>query len=308
MSFSLQLDCMGSVSLDPPPCPSQTRSPTNTAFLTKIFHAYDRRTPNFLCTRDWLTIPWQNKPKDDFHRLADVLARGPQLLLEADNLYKAHKPLNQTFPALITLLSKLLDIDQELVSFYTEIETRNETDGPLYWKERNQTKTLTFRNPRTASLLTLYWSIQTLLYSSLSILHAKMFQTNTLRHLSQDSSDPRIIRFHTLCSAPSSAPSSYWLESVRKVLATFEYCMRESAGSATPPAGMGVALEIVIDILQQRRSGEKAAVEGEGGVDFGLGGVGGGGVDGGGGCQAELEQAREAREVMGRRWVAIMLA
>ena len=197
-------------------------------------------------------------------------------------------------PALLTLLSKLLDIDQELLSFHAELETKY-CEGPLYWQEGDD-ETLTFPSPRIASLLTLYWSIQTLLYSSLSTLHTNMLQTNTLRHVSQDSSDPRTIRFHAL--AP--AAKSHWLESVRKILASFEYCMRESVGSATPPAGVGVALEIVIDVLQQRREGEKTAMTAEGNFDFE--------ICGSGGCQAELEQAWKAREEMGRRGVAIILA
>ena len=76
--------------------------------------------------------------------------------------------------------------------------------------------------------------------------------------------------------------------------------MRESVGSATPPAGVGVALEIVIDVLQQRREGEKTAMTAEGNFDFE--------ICGSGGCQAELEQAWKAREEMGRRGVAIILA
>ena len=63
-------------------------------------------------------------------------------------------------PALLTLLSKLLDIDQELLSFHAELETKY-CEGPLYWQEGDD-ETLTFPSPRIASLLTLYWSIQTL--------------------------------------------------------------------------------------------------------------------------------------------------
>jgi hypothetical protein len=298
-SYFWLLGCMGLVLFDHFPF-FLTRSPlTRTYFKpSQIFHAYDQRKPNFLCTREWLTIPWQNKPKDDFHRLADILSRGPQLLFEADNLSKTNTPLHQTLPALLTLLSKLLDIDQELLSFHAELKLNNEEKGPLYWQEKDD-GTLAFPSPRLASLLTLYWSIQTLLYSSLSALHATMLQTNTLHHVSHDSSDPRTIRFHAL--APAS--KSHWLESVRKILASFEYCMRESVGSATPPAGMGVALEIVIDVLRQRRGGEETGMEAEGNIDFEVGGIGGGG-----GFQAELEQALAAREEMGRRWVAIMLA
>jgi len=190
-------------------------------------------------------------------------------------------------------VSKLLDIDQTLLDYHAELEGRSTSNGekvPLYWEEGEEHH-LIFRNPRTASLLTLYWSIQTLLYSALSTLHTSLLQTHTLHHLPLD--DPRTNRFLTL--APST--KSTWLQSARNILRSFEYCMRVSEGSATPPAGIGVALEIAIDILQQRRAAEKGLEGGDAGE-----------ASGSNGCEAELEQALSAREEMGRRWVAIMLA
>jgi len=73
--------------------------------------------------------------------------------------------------------------------------------------------------------------------------------------------------------------------------------MKESACSATPPAGIGVALEIVIDILQQRRAAEEM-----------LEGRSSDAESGEQGCEIELEQALAARKEMGKKWVAIMLA
>jgi len=203
--------------------------------------------------------------------------------------------LKQKLPALLTLLSKLLDIDQELLDFHADTEeesTKNgeKVEGLLYWEEGEEHQ-LVFCNARTASLLNLYWSIQTLLYSALTTLHTRLLQTNTLHLL--PTHDPRTTRFLTL--APSA--NNTWLQSVRKILRSFEYCMKESACSATPPAGIGVALEIVIDILQQRRAAEEM-----------LEGRSSDAESGEQGCEIELEQALAARKEMGKKWVAIMLA
>jgi hypothetical protein len=164
--------------------------------------------------------------------------------------------------------------------------------SPLYWEEGEEEvdQKLTFCNYRTASLLTLYWSIQTLLFSALSTLHTSLLQTHTLQHLPLN--DPRTSRF--LEVAPSS--KVHWLESLRNILSSVQYCMRESVGSATPPAGIAVALEIVIDILGQKREEERM----RGSNDW-LG-------VSSGGCKVELDRALAAREEIGRRWVAIMLA
>lgn len=247
----------------------------------QIFYAFEQKEPNFLCTREWSTVPWQLKPKDDFHRLADILARGPQLLHEAADLPR--KPLEQSLPTLLTILSRLLDIDADLETFYNKLET--EHIGPLYWEvpsaalsttpssppKSNFNINLTFPSLPLASLLTLYWSIEVMVWSALEGIHSGLLHTHTLSLLP---TSPQTRRFKSL------APTSHWLLLVQKIVRSIDYSMNMTAGSATPP-GIGVALEIVIDVMRQK----PITV-----------------------CEEELGRALGAREEMGRRWAAIFLA
>lgn len=245
----------------------------------QIFYAFEQKNPNFLCTREWSTVPWQLKPKDDFHQLADILARGPQLLHEAEDLPR--KPLEQSLPTLLTILSRLLDIDTDLEAFHSKLET--DTPCPLYWEtpspspfdgttqDRNDSPHLTFPSLPLASLLTLYWYIEVMVWSALEGIHSGLSQTQTLCLLP---ASPQTSRFQSL------APTSHWLLAVRKIVRSIDYSMAMTAGSATPP-GIGVALEIVIDVMRKKAVGM---------------------------CEEEMERALEAREEMGRRWAAIFLA
>jgi hypothetical protein len=245
--------------------------------MSQLFYAYEQRRPNFLCTREWSTVPWECTPKDDVHRLADVLAKGPQLLHEADGL--SQKPLKQSLPTLLTIMSRLLDIDAELDSFYYDLQAR--TTCLLFWEaptsgvftpddiERSGPSHLAFVDQKTASLLTLYWSIATMVWSALEGIHAGLFQMDILQSLPDS---PQTTRFLEL------APKHHWLTLVRNILRSTKYCMTVKAGSPGPP-GIGVALEIIIDIMRLKPW-----------------------------CEDELREAVEARDEMGKRWAAILLS
>jgi hypothetical protein len=222
-------------------------------------------------------VPWEFTPKDDVHRLADVLARGPQLLHEADDL--PNKPLEQSLPMLLTIMSRLLDIDAELESFYSGLQSV--TICPLFWEapisgvfspgdiECSGPSHLAFTDHKTASLLTLYWSIATMVWSALEGIHASLLQTGILQSLPDS---PRTARFFDL------APKRYWLTPVRNILRSTDYCMAVKTGSGSPP-GIGLALEIIIDIMRAKP-----------------------------GCEDEFKKAVEARDEMGKRWAAILLS
>ncbi|GAB7329039.1 hypothetical protein MBLNU13_g00885t1 [Cladosporium sp. NU13] len=244
--------------------------------LHGIFYAYEQRRPNFLCTREWSTVPWEFTPKDDIHRLADILAKGPQLLHEADGL--PNRPLEQSLPTLLTIMSRLLDIDAELESFYGSLQAR--ATCPLFWEtptsgvftpdaERSGPSHLTFADHKTASLLTLYWSIATMVWSALEGIHASLLQTGILQSLPDS---PRTTRFFDL------APTRYWLSPIRNILRSIDYCMAVKTGSGSPP-GIGLALEIIIDIMRPKPW-----------------------------CEDEYTKAVEARDEMGKRWAAILLS
>lgn len=222
-------------------------------------------------------MPWEITPKDDVHCLADILAKGPQLLQEAEHL--AHTPLEQSLPRLLTILSRLLDIDAELDTFYHGLLSGCEP--ALFWEApasglvmqeegaADVPARLEFADHRTASLLTLYWSIATMVWSALEGIHAGLVQSHTL-HLLPDS--PRTIKFTAL------APSRHWLHQVRNILRSIDYCMGVPTKSAGPP-GIGIALEIIIDTMRPKA-----------------------------GCEVEFKRAVEARDEMGRRWAAILLS
>lgn len=110
-----------------------------------------------------------------------------------------------------------------------------------------------------------------MVWSSLEGIHAGLAQTHSLPYLPPS---PRTERFTAL------APQAHWQHAVRRIVRSVAYCL-ETTKSTAPP-GIGVALEIVIDVL--RGKGEGA-----------------------GGCVLELREAERAREEMGRRWVAILL-
>jgi hypothetical protein len=245
--------------------------------MLQIFYAYEQRRPNFLCSRQWSTVPWEANPKDDVHRLADILAKGPQLLLEADNL--SNKPIEQGLPTLLTIMSRLLDIDAELSVFYCGLQAR--TVCPLFWEapssrvftpdniEVGSPAHLAFADHKTASLLTLYWSIAAMVWSALEGVHAGLKQTDVLQSLPES---PRSARFLDL------APKHHWLSLVQNVLRSIKYCMAVKADSPGPP-GIGVALEIIIDIMRAKPW-----------------------------CEDEFRKAVEARAEMGKRWAAIFLS
>jgi hypothetical protein len=245
--------------------------------MWQIFYAFEQRRPNFLCTREWSTVPWEFTPKDDLHRLTDIIAKGPQLRLEAEDL--PNQTLEQSLPTLLTILSRLLDIDADLESFYGDLLARNTC--PLFWEaptsgcftqediDPSALSNLEFADHKTASLLTLYWSVATMVWSSLEGIHAGLLQTNTLDLLP---SSPRIARFVYL------APTRHWLHLVQTINRSMDYCMTATSGYAGPPA-IGVALEIIIDIMRQKT-----------------------------GCEDEYLKAIEARDEMGRRWAAILLS
>ncbi|KAM0723811.1 hypothetical protein Q7P37_000801 [Cladosporium fusiforme] len=251
-----------------------------TTATSQIFYAYEQRRPNFLCTRQWCTVPWESQPKDDFHRLADILARGPQLIYESDEL--PSKPLEQRVPTLLTILSRLLDIDADLEILYGEFEDFAHAQGErLYWEGEKEVEDdedgpspLHFPSLRTASLLTLHWSILTMVWSALSTLHTTL--TNTSFPLSLLPASAQTTRFLDL------APRAHWLQMVRNITRSTAYCIRAAIdeGARTPP-GIGVALEIVIDVMKDKEGEE---------------------------CRVEMMRAMRARVELGRRWVAILLA
>jgi hypothetical protein len=244
--------------------------------MSQIFYAYEQRKPNFLCTREWSTTPWEFTPKDDMHRLADILAKGPQLLREADDL--PNKPLEQSLPTLLTIMSRLLDIDAELESFYSDLQAR--ATCLLFWEtptsgvftpdaERSGPSNLTFSDHKTASLLTLYWSIATMVWSALEGIHSSLSQNGIIQSLP---ASPRTARFFDL------APTRYWLSPIRNILRSIDFCMAVKKGSGSPP-GIGLALEIIIDIMRPKPW-----------------------------CENEYRKAVEARDEMGKRWAAILLS
>lgn len=223
-------------------------------------------------------MPWGFTPKDDLHRLADILAKGPDLIREADEL--ANRPLKQGLPTLFTLMSRLLDIDAELESFCRGLQSR--TTCPLFWETRasgvftpeddnepSGPSHFTFTNQKTASLLTLYWAIVAMVWSSLEGIHTSLLQTGVLQSLPESS---RTARFFDL------APRRHWLHPVRDILRSMDFCMGENKGSGGPPGG-GLALEIIIDIMRQKPW-----------------------------CENEYRKAVEARDEMGKRWAAILLS
>lgn len=222
-------------------------------------------------------MPWEITPKDDVHCLADILAKGPQLLHEAEDL--AHTPLEQSLPKLLIILSRLLDIDEELDTYYHGLLSGSvpaffweaPTSGCFTDDERdlNASTRLEFADHRIASLLTLYWSIATMVWSALEGVHAGLVQSHTL-HLLPDS--PRTAKFTAL------APSRHWLQQVRNILRSIDYCMGAPNKSGGPP-GIGIALEIIIDTMRPKS-----------------------------GCDVEFKRAVEARDEMGRRWAAILLS
>jgi len=176
-------------------------------------------------------------------------------------------------------MSRLLDIDAELESFYRNLHSRSTC--PLFWEtptsgvfpsddtERSGPSHLTFTDHKTASLLTLYWSIAAMVWSSLEGIHASLVPTGILQSLPKS---PRTSRFFNL------APERYWLRPIRNILRSIDFCMAVTTGSGSPPGG-GLALEIIIDIMRQKPW-----------------------------CEDEYRKAVEARDEMGKRWAAILLS
>ena len=142
----------------------------------QILHAFDNGEDTFLSSPEWTTIPFSIHPKTKFDELIDIFTLGPELSSMGKSL--ATLPMEQVFPTSLSILGKLAIIRQKLQTFYSDLE--DTYPKPLYWERVSPTRddlvssdaefvfppALWFHDLDTASILTLYWAILTMVRPS----------------------------------------------------------------------------------------------------------------------------------------------
>ena len=230
-----------------------------------------------------MTVPWQTQARTPFDKLVDIFILGPNILRKAKDL--GSWPPDQLLPGAVAIVNDLSGIIHKLQLFYCDLE---ETSGrPLYWEQASPKPmnginsrvddgdavlvfppTLSFQNPGMALVLSLYWSMLTMVWSGLADLYPLFIQhgavevfTNALDHGQQVS--PESMQF-------------LWLDRARKVFQSVAFCTTAKSLESGPPR-ISTALNIVIDTIKNRKEGA-----------------------------AEYAWAVRARKEIGERWVRLL--
>lgn len=242
----------------------------------QILDAMEAGAATYLSSRDWMYVPWQIEPKNDFDELVDILTVGPELVQKSRLFPKLSG--EATLLNAVCIIKHIIDIDCKLQRFYSKLKAS--ATGPLYWEQvlpapANVNQTLTFEpalffhDLDQASLLGFYWAMLAMIWSGMTDLHAMLLEHTIPRPsfkaiFAQSRINPE--DFH-----------SYWLSRVRRVLQTVSFCTTPTALQSGPPR-VTVALNIVIDTMKNNR----------------------------GGCAAELSWAIRARDEIGSQWLHLL--
>ncbi|ETN40476.1 uncharacterized protein HMPREF1541_04753 [Cyphellophora europaea CBS 101466] len=152
-----------------------------------ILHGLDRRTPLFLAEGDWMTVPFQKHPKGMGERIWDAIAQAPRVFQRTDEMQRS-VPVRSLCIAL-EALEYCWEVDGDLEKLYKELEAS--IPGPLFWPELAEKGTAVggeeecdearegtlfpvaykFFNLRMAMVLLSYWSLLTIVYNGMMLLH-----------------------------------------------------------------------------------------------------------------------------------------
>ena len=173
-----------------------------------------------------------------YDKLLDLLAIGPEVLEKGDRLGQATP--NQFFPALVEVVEEVRVLDSRLQTYYAELSSFY--PGLLYWEapsavtilddsdknagvvDSNALTPFRFRDIEMARILTLYWAMRALVWAGLTDLHATVETMSSQNVLGTEAKQV----LHYLALEPKS-----WLEPVRKVCQSVEFCNSEG------PPGIG---------------------------------------------------------------------
>lgn len=221
-------------------------------------------------------MPWQNHPesKSNWDCLIDLLAEGPDVLHKADRL-ESMLP-DRFLPAVIELIEELLALENRMQAYYASLSTSY--SGPLFWElnppitaindspamEAESRSAIHFHDIDLARILTLYWSTLAMVWSGLNDLWGAAQAL-----LANDLLGPQI--HHSLALKPRN-----WLEPIRKVCKSVEYCTSEELQGLGNMA-IAVPLDVVLGVMKNRS-----------------------------GCDSEYKEARRAREEISQNWLRVL--
>ena len=239
--------------------------------------------PTYLASRAWITLPWKNHPKSSWDSLLDLLAEGPEILQKADRLETT--PPHQFLPAVIEMIEDLLALENRIQIYYADLSRSysepffwelppavtcvhdSDSDGSTCPSQPAFRSALYFGDIELARILTLYWAIQSMVWSGLNDLWGAaqgLIASNML--------GPEFEQVHrSLALGPRD-----WLEPIRKVCQSFDFCSSE-ASQGLGPMVIAVPLDIVLGVMKNRS-----------------------------GCDAEYKEARRVRQDVSRNWLRVL--
>jgi hypothetical protein len=237
--------------------------------------------PTYLASKAWITLPWQNHPKSSWDSLLDLLAEGPEILQKADRLEGT--PPHQFLPAVLEMIEDLLALENRMQVYYADLSRSyseplfwdispvvtgvNDFDGSTCPSEPAIRSALHFRDVEMARILTLYWAIQSMVWSGLNDLWGAVQGLTTNNSLGPE--------FEQLYRSLALGPRD-WLDPIRKVCQSLDFCNSE-ASQGLGPMVIAVPLDVVLGVMKNRS-----------------------------GCDAEYKEARRVRQDVSRNWLRVL--
>ena len=152
------------------------------------------RSSSFLNAGEWLTIPWQEAPKDVYQQLYDKGFALGALLEDIDQVGTIGSDTDIT--VLSNLLQRAAAIDRNLDDWYERI--REESPHPLYWhvqpsapcsrissssssqiREPSRHSPFTFHTARLACIVVTSWALKLALSVNIALLCKSIISTHT---------------------------------------------------------------------------------------------------------------------------------
>lgn len=214
----------------------------------------------FLCSQDWLEIPFSVSSKTPLDLLLDLLLEAPELQVRADKLSGLQSPQVVLETALV-LCQDCWNLDARLEQFFQNL--LGYFDGPLYWLiSQGDSMTLVgngtcrtdfphlayhFPDIRIAQIMLLYWSALAMLRSGIA--HLNQLTSSIAPPINADCQLPGGTEdFESVARLPTIHDLDY-AEQARNVCRSIGYCMQEdmiTLGLAVVTA----PLKIVIDVFE----------------------------------------------------------
>ena len=96
----------------------------------QVLEALKNATPTYLSGRDWMTVPFDIRPKNMFDKLVDIFILGPEVMQRAKGL--SCLPPERVFSAAADIVKDLSNINKRLEEFYAHLIEEHQ-GRQLYW-------------------------------------------------------------------------------------------------------------------------------------------------------------------------------